>query len=72
MNSEDGNIVFENVPIVSPNGDILIKAMSFDINPGNHLLVVGPNGCGKSSLVFLLARIRWNVIDIPYSMFRIL
>ena len=48
MRSEDDSIVFENVPIVSPNGDILIKAMSFHIKPSDHLLVVGPNGCGKS------------------------
>ena len=49
LKSEDDSIVFENVPIVSPNGDILIPSMNFHIKQGDHLLVVGPNGCGKSS-----------------------
>ena len=46
--TEGEDIEFVNVPIVSPNGDILIKSMSFHIKPLDHLLVVGPNGCGKS------------------------
>ena len=42
-------IKFEDVPILSPNGDILIDKMSFEIKPGMHLMITGPNGCGKSS-----------------------
>jgi len=41
---------FENVPLVSPNGDMLVESMSFDIKPGMHVMITGPNGCGKSSL----------------------
>jgi ATP-binding cassette subfamily D (ALD) long-chain fatty acid import protein len=40
-------IEFRNVPIISPNGDILVKDLSFKVLPGMHLLIVGPNGCGK-------------------------
>lgn len=41
---------FEDVPILSPNGDILVDKISFEIKPGMHLMITGPNGCGKSSL----------------------
>lgn len=39
-------IKFDKVPIVSPNGDILVKSISFEVKPGMHLLISGPNGCG--------------------------
>ncbi|BGP32919.1 ATP-binding cassette long-chain fatty acid transporter pxa2 [Rhodotorula toruloides] len=50
----DDEIIFDKVPIVTPNGDVLIKSLSFYIKPGNHLLVVGGNGTGKSSLFRIL------------------
>lgn len=48
MHSDD-EIVFDKVPIVTPNGDILIKALSFHVTPGNHLLIVGGELSARSS-----------------------
>lgn len=44
------NIKFENVPIVSPNGDLLIDGINFEVSKNMNLFITGPNGCGKSSL----------------------
>ncbi|XP_037874940.1 ATP-binding cassette sub-family D member 3 [Bombyx mori] len=47
---QDKIIKFDKVPLVTPNGDILIDELSFEVKSGINVLVCGPNGCGKSSM----------------------
>ncbi|MCJ1404323.1 hypothetical protein MMC11_007548 [Xylographa trunciseda] len=55
----------ENSPIVAPSlyprgGEELIEALSFVVRPGEHLLISGPNGVGKSAVARVVAGL-WPV-----------
>ena len=54
----NGKIAFDNVTFAYPNGGGLpaIEALSFSIDAGESLAIIGPTGSGKSTIAWLLLR----------------
>ncbi len=56
LGSVSGNVDFKNVSFSYDPEAPLIKDLDLDIRSGQHIAIVGPTGCGKTTLINLLMR----------------
>lgn len=49
-----GGVEFSGVAFRYGEGDAILKGVGFSVQPGEFVAIVGPTGCGKSTLVKLL------------------
>jgi ATP-binding cassette subfamily B protein len=52
-----GEVVFEHVSFAYRSDDPILEDLSFRIEPGEHVALVGPTGSGKTTVIRLLCRL---------------
>lgn len=52
----DGNVKVEDVSFSYLPGQHLIEDFNLEVKPGQRIAIVGPTGCGKTTLINLLMR----------------
>jgi ATP-binding cassette subfamily B protein len=56
LNNVEGSIEFKNVWFAYNDEDYVLKDISFKINPGEKVAIVGHTGAGKTSIINILTR----------------
>jgi putative ATP-binding cassette transporter len=59
--STDGSIELRDIEVRNPGGKTLIEGLDLCLQPGDSLVITGPSGCGRTTLLRSIARL-W-----PYS-----
>merc|ERR1711991_584167 len=59
LNEEGNNMELKNVQIFTPNGRELLRNISLKIKYGENILIMGPSGSGKSSILRAIKGL-WN------------
>lgn len=58
----DGNVALDNVDFCYTPSKPLIEDLRLNVKSGQHIAIVGPTGCGKTTLINLLMRF-YDVVD---------
>ena len=56
LESVDGRVAFDSVSFSYTKEKKLIEDLNLSVEPGMHVAIVGPTGCGKTTLINLLMR----------------
>ena len=56
LENADGHVAIEQVSFSYDSNKKLIENLNIDIKPGQRIAIVGPTGCGKSTLINLIMR----------------
>lgn len=48
---------FQNVPVIAPNGEVIIDEVNFSLEQGDHCFIDGPNGSGKTSVFRIMSEL---------------
>jgi ABC-type bacteriocin/lantibiotic exporter with double-glycine peptidase domain len=56
INHLRGEVAFKNISFSYNGNERILNNLSFHINPGEHVAIVGPSGAGKTTLLSLILR----------------
>ncbi|WON77709.1 ABC transporter ATP-binding protein [Serratia sp. UGAL515B_01] len=56
MKNADHILCLDSVSLLSQRNELILENISFKVNSGERLAIIGPNGCGKSSLLRTIIR----------------